>query len=347
MRRTGNFGTDFWNDSCDYKELSEAIKHGAVGATSNPVIVCTVVKNNSTYYGPIIDAIAQNNPFYSEVDIAWQLIGTIVAEAAELLEPIFTKTNGKKGRLSVQVNPIHYRDPDAMIEHGKTLDETAPNLAIKLPATHAGCTAVRELTSKGTSVTATVSFSVAQAIHCAEAIEEGLKQAEARGLDIDHISPSVVIMVGRLDDHLKRRMTSKGITVDPGILEWAGIAVFKKLYALFTERGYRSRLLAAAYRNHMHWSQFIGGDVTLTIPYKHWRRFNASSVEVIPRMNEPVDPGIIKNLCEHFSDFKRAYHEQGLQPEEFEYFGPSVHTLHQFINGYYDLLTLVRSRMLP
>jgi transaldolase len=63
-----------------------------------------------------------------------------------------------------------------------------------------------------------------------------------------------------------RRQQAKGIITDPGYLEWAGVAVMKHAYALYRERGYRTRLLAAAYRNHLHWSQFIGGDVVLTIP---------------------------------------------------------------------------------
>ena len=346
MILTGELGTDFWNDSCDLKELGEAIEEGAMGATSNPVIVCTVAKNTIKHYGPLIDSIIQNNSSFSEIEIAWDCITLMAKEAADLLTPVYERTKGKKGRLSVQVNPVYYRNPEKMIEHGVTLAGIAPNIAIKLPVTRAGLEAAEELTAKGVSVTATVSFTLPQAIQSAEAIERGLKRAAKAGIKIDEMSPSVVVMVGRLDDHLKRVLKKEGTAIDPGHLEWAGIAVFKKLYQLFTQRGYRSRLLSAAYRNHMQWSEFIGGDVVLTIPYKHWKNFNASSVEAVPRMDKEVDPKIISSLLSHFNDFKRAYEEDGMTPQEFEHFGSSVHTLNQFINGYYELLTLVRGRML-
>lgn len=346
MTRTGELGTDFWNDSCDLLELAEAVEHGAVGATSNPVIVGTVAKNNMEHYGPIMDTIIKENTAFSEIEIAWECIRTMAKDASALLKPVFERSKGRKGRLSVQVNPVYYRNPEKMIEHGVSLASIAPNIAIKLPVTQAGLVAAEELTAEGVSITATVSFTLPQAIQSAEAIERGLKRAVKAGINIDEMSPSVVVMVGRLDDHLKRVMKAEGTTVDPGHLEWAGIAVFKKLYHIFTQRGYRSRLLSAAYRNHMQWSEFIGGDVVLTIPYKHWKNFNASSVEVTPRMDKEVDGKIISSLLSHFDDFKRAYQEDGMTPEEFEFYGSSVHTLDQFINGYYELLTLVRGRML-
>ena len=57
----------------------------------------------------------------------------------------------------------------------------------------------------------------------------------------------------------------ENIAIDPGYAEWAGVAVLKKAYRLFRERGYRTRLLSAAFRNHMHWSEFIGGDLDRAI----------------------------------------------------------------------------------
>src|SRR5256885_15203866 len=80
------------------------------------------------------------------------------------------------------------------------------------------------------------------------------------------MGPVCIIMVGRVDDWLKMNAEKQNITIDPGYLEWAGVAVFKKAYRIFQERGYRLRLLSAAFRNHMHWSEFIGGDVIIFSP---------------------------------------------------------------------------------
>ena len=97
-------------------------------------------------------------------------------------------------------------------------------------------------------------------------------------------------MVGRLDDWLKVLHDKHNLSVDPGYLEWAGVAVFKKAYKIYRERGYRLRLLSAAFRNHMHWSEFIGGDVVISPPCAWQRRYNESDIEVIPRIDTPVDP---------------------------------------------------------
>jgi len=161
------------------------------------------------------------------------------------------------------------------------------------------------------------------------------------------MGPVCTIMVGRLDDWLKVVMEKEGISVEPGYLEWAGVAVFKKTYELYRERGYRVRLLSAAFRNHMHWSELIGADAVISPPYAWQRRLNASGIEVKPRIDDPVDPGTVEALLSHFPDFRRAYTEDGLTVDEFDAFPPTRRTLRQFIAACGDLDTLVRDVMLP
>ncbi len=161
------------------------------------------------------------------------------------------------------------------------------------------------------------------------------------------MGPVCTIMVGRLDDWLKVVAEKQPVTTDPGYLEWAGVAVFKKTYRLFRERGYRLRLLSAAFRNHMHWSEFIGGDVVISPPYRWQQRYNASDVEVIPRIDNPVDPKIVGELERKFVDFRRAYNEGGLAVEEFDTFGSTRRTLRQFIAACHELDAQIRNFMVP
>ena len=146
---------------------------------------------------------------------------------------------------------------------------------------------------------------------------------------------------------LKVVMEKENIAVDPGYLEWAGVAVFKKTYQIFRERGYRIRLLSAAFRNHMHWSEFIGGDVVISPPYSWQLRFNASDIEVRSRIENPVEKTIVEELSKKFTDFRRAYMEDGLSIEDFDWFGPSRRTLRQFIAACHELDGLVRDFLLP
>jgi len=155
------------------------------------------------------------------------------------------------------------------------------------------------------------------------------------------------IMVGRLDDWMKVLLDKRDISVDPGVTEWAGVAVFKKTYGIFRERGYRLRLLSAAFRNHMHWSELIGADAVISPPSAWQKRFNASDIEVRPRIDDPVETKIVDQLLGHFRDFRRAYSEEGLTIDEFDSFAPTVRTLRQFIAACTDLDGLVRDVMLP
>src|SRR5262249_14621774 len=159
-----------------------------------------------------------------------------------------------------------------------------------------------EATYQGISINATVCFTLPQCIAVAEAVERGLSRREREGKDIASMGPVCTIMVGRLDDWLKVLLEKENIAIDPGYLECAGVSVFKKTYHIFQERGYRLRLLSAAFRNHMHWSELIGGDVVISPPYAWQVRFNASDIEVRPRMDHSVSPVILETLLRKFPD---------------------------------------------
>jgi transaldolase len=220
-------------------------------------------------------------------------------------------------------------------------------MIVKIPATTAGIAAFEEVTYRGVTVNATVSFSLPQCVAVAEAVERGLKRREREGLDISTMGPVCTIMVGRLDDWLKVQTEKMNLSIDPGYLEWAGVAVFKKTYQLFQERGYRIRLLSAAFRNHMHWSELIGGDVVISPPCKWQKRFNASDITVENRISKPVDEKIVAELLKRFPDFARAYGEQGIAVDQFDTFGPTARTLRQFIEACHQLEGQVRDIMIP
>jgi transaldolase len=220
-------------------------------------------------------------------------------------------------------------------------------MIVKIPVTSAGIPAIEEATYRGISINATVCFSLPQCIAVAEAVERGLQRREKEGKEITSMGPVCTIMVGRLDDWMKVVVEREHITIDPGYLEWAGVAVFKKAYQIFRQRGYRLRLLSAAFRNHMHWSEFIGGDVVISPPYSWQVRFNASDVEISPRIDKPVEPKIVADLSKKIADFRRAYAEDGISVDGFNSFAPTRRTLRQFLAACGDLNSIVRDVLLP
>jgi transaldolase len=339
--------TDFWNDSCSVQELTNAIDNGAVGATTNPTIVHYVLKKEMHLWRDRIYQIIQENPTWSEVEITWKVIEELATNGANLLYPVFEREKHKKGRISIQTNPQLYRNAEAIVAQALHFDSLAPNIQVKIPVTKAGIVAIEEATYHGVNITATVSFTVPQAIAVAEAVERGLRLRQAEGKSVAEMSPVSVCMVGRLDDWMHVLAKRENIAIDPGYLNWAGLACIKRIYQIFQERGYRTRILSAAIRHHMHWSELVGGDLAMTLPYEWQVQFNASDIEVIPRMQNPVESRMVETMYRLIPDFRRAFEPDGLAIDEFDDYGATARTLRTFISSYHDLMNMMRDFMVP
>lgn len=334
--------TDIWMDSCGEEELNYGLERGCVGATSNPIIVGSVIKNELNIWEPRIKEMIKEMPDATEDDLAWALIDEIGALRSQKLLPIFEQYKGKKGRLSIQTNAKYYRNVDKMVEQALHLNSLGKNMMVKMPASAAGIKAMEEATYHGVSINATVSFTVAQAVAVAEAVERGLNRRKAEGLPVDEMGPVCTLMIGRTDDWMKK--STKEI-VDPECFEWAGVAVMKEAYRIYKERGYTTRLLSAANRNHYHWSQFLGGDLAQTINYGWHLRLNSCNIEVVERINDPVPEKYMEQLLQ-LPEFIKSFKEDAMTPEEFQYYGGFRDTLAQFLGGYDDLCKLIRGYMI-
>lgn len=342
-----NTPTVLWNDSADPRELAASISWGAVGATCNPVIALAAIKADPATWADRIRSYAKANPTVTEDTIGWQMVKDLSVEAAAQLLPSFERYNGVNGRLSIQTDPRFYNDSASLIEQATEFATLAPNIIVKIPATTAGIAAFEEVTYRGVSINATVSFTVPQVIAVAEAVERGLKRREAEGLDISTMGPVCTIMVGRTDDWIKVTAERDKITVDPGILEWAGVAVFKHAYGIYRDRGYRTRLLSAAFRNHMHWSEFVGGDVVISPPYGWQTRINSSGIPARERMDVPVPSETLEILHTKFPEFRRSYDADGMSVGEFTDYGATRRTLRQFLAANNELESFVRDVTVP
>ena len=132
---------------------------------------------------------------------------------------------------------------------------------------------------------------------------------------------------------------------DPGYLEWAVIATFKRAYEEFQARGLRARLLVAAFRNTLQISEFIGGDVVISPPFSWQQRYqNGGTAE--PRMHVPVEPRILDAL-QTMPELVKAYEPDGLTPDEFLTYGATARTLRQFLAADEELDQIVRDILVP
>lgn len=336
---------DIWMDSCGEEELNYGLERGIVGATSNPIIIGNVIKNELNIWESRIKELINEMNDATEDEIAWELMYEIAGLRARKLLPVFEKNRGLKGRLSIQTNAKYYRSKDKMIEQAMVLNRLGNNMQIKMPASKAGIAAMEEVTYRGGSINATASFTVAQAVAVAKAVERGLNRRMAEGLPIDAMAPVCTIMIGRTDDWLKQYVNETGMVVNPECLEWAGIAVIKEAYRIYKERGYRIKLLSAANRNHYHWSELLGGDLAQTINYSWYKRLSGCDVDVVSRIDNSVEGKMMKDLNK-IPEFKKSFDEMGMTEEEFEKYGGFKSTLATFIAGYDELCGLIRRYMI-
>ncbi|MFZ2624169.1 MAG: transaldolase family protein [Propionibacterium sp.] len=338
--------TALWNDSADPDELRQSISFGGVGATCNPSIAFTCINQRKDKWLPRIAEIAQERPEATESEIGWQVVRELSIEAAGLLEPIFDREGGRNGRLSIQTDPRGARSAKTLADQAEEFSKLAKNIIVKIPATKTGLVAIEDATYRGVSVNVTVSFTVPQAVATGEAIERGLKRREAEGKDVSTMGPVVTLMGGRLDDWLKIVAKRDDLFIDPGHLEWAGVAAIKRAYREFQARGLRARVLVAAFRNVLQWSELLGGDLVISPPFKWQQLINKSGYKVVRKIDEPVASDIMKTL-RSIPEFVRAYEPDGLTPDEFDTFGATRRTLRGFLQADADLDALVRDVVMP
>jgi len=342
---TNTTPTQFWNDNCSLEDITFAMDHGAVGATTNPVIIGQVLEKDLPKYIPDIKALIAMYPTFTEDEIGWLVNEKMAADGAKLLYPAYQKSEKNAGYISIQTSSKYYRNAEELVKQAVHFSKLAENIMVKIPVTEAGLEAIEESTYRGVNINATVCFTVPQSLAVADAIQRGMERRETEGLDNSFLHPVCTIMVGRVDDYLAAFADAENIIVDPQAIVMSGVAIFKKAYGIYKARGYHTRLLAAAYRHHHHWSELIGGDLSMTIPPVWIRRFVNSDITVENRIDNPVDPRLIAQLQKHFPDFCKAYQPDGLAPKDFTSFGMTAVTLDQFLKGYDKMIGIIREVM--
>ena len=130
-------------------------------------------------------------------------------------------------------------------------------------------------------------------------------------------------------------------------LDCCGEALFKKVYKLYKQRGYRLKLLVANNNSHFLWSRFLGGDILMTINPLWWRRMNGARLPIHETINEEVPQYIVDELLDKLPEYRAVYFEDGLQVSEFNQYGAFKRTMNEFFTGYASFLEYLRGFMLP
>lgn len=191
-----------------------------VGVTTNPSIFSKALSEAADYNEQVRELAAEG----VDVDEAvYRITTTDVAEACDLLRPVYDRTGGQDGRVSIEVDPRMAADTAATVEMAERLWATIdrPNLLIKIPATVEGLPAITQVTAQGISVNVTLIFSLDRYRGVMNAYLTGLEQAREAGRDLSSIHSVASFFVSRVDAEVDKRLAELD---DPRAAELKGRA---------------------------------------------------------------------------------------------------------------------------
>ncbi|MFA5794179.1 MAG: transaldolase [Candidatus Brocadiia bacterium] len=195
-----------WYDNIERRllkngELKQLIADGISGVTSNPSIFEKAILSSADYDADIA-RLAKSGK--SPDDIYNELTVSDIAEAADMLKPVFEQSNHRDGFVSIEVSPEYAHDKAKTIESAKYLFQrlSRPNIMIKIPATVECIPAIRELIADGVNINITLIFSLDHYRVVAEAYIAGLEDRLKRKLPLNNVHSVASVFISRIDTRL-------------------------------------------------------------------------------------------------------------------------------------------------
>lgn len=292
-------GQSIWYDNIrrsllDNGELQRLINEdGVLGITSNPTIFQKAIGESDDY-----DSAIQTMLDLDAAAIYERLAIEDIQRALDLLRPVYDRTGGRDGFVSLEVSPLIANDAQTTVSEAKRLFAAVdrPNVMIKIPATEAGIPAIEEAIAAGVNVNVTLIFGITNYLHVAEAYIRGLERLHEAGGDVTEIASVASFFLSRIDSAVDRILDNnikaalgrdlERVSVNNRLKGKAAIAnariAFKRFmhifhgerFAALRELGAQNqRLLWAstgtknpAYSDTLYLDNLIGRDTVNTVP---------------------------------------------------------------------------------
>jgi transaldolase len=305
-------------------DLERRVREDALtGMTSNPTIFEKALADGTAYDAQLAEAMRASGSAGRQQ--SWELFELVettdVRDACDRFTPVFERTQGGDGYVSIEVSPgVAHRAEDTVVEAHRLWQTVGrPNVMVKVPGTEEGAKAVRRLIADGINVNVTLLFSVDAHRRVIEAYLGGLEERVERGEPVDRVASVASFFVSRVDNEIDARLdaiardaatamdsTRRDLAVS--LKGRAAIANAKLAYRLFREQfsGPRWEALAArganyqrplwaststknpAYRDVLYVEQLIGPDTVNTLPPATLEAFRDHG-EVARTVDQAVD----------------------------------------------------------
>jgi transaldolase len=260
MMALNGLGQQIWLDTLSRPLLQDGtLAHyieacGVSGVTTNPSIFHQAISQSPAYREAHAALMAQEMTPEARYEA---LALEDVANACALLAPLYTRTQGQAGYVSLEVSPFLAHDTEATLQAARRLWSAVghPNLLIKVPATPAGVEAVPTLIEEGIKLNLTLLFSTGQALAVARAYCEGVKRRQAHGKPLKDSHLVASVFVSRVDTLVDARLAELTADLPQG---QAAVAMAKDSYrqfrALFAQPDFAPLRAAGAQEALLLWA---------------------------------------------------------------------------------------------
>jgi transaldolase len=314
-------------------ELKRMIEDGIVGVTSNPAIFQKAIANSDLYDEQLQElARREDDP----KEIFWGIARTDIQDACDIFMPVYERTGGEDGFVSLEVQPDIAHDAQATIDEATRLHEMVdrPNLFVKIPATLPGLVAIEEMISRGKSINVTLIFSLERYREVVRAYIRGIQRLVESGGDPSGVRSVASFFVSRIDTEADKRLEELGADDLEGTLAIANAKLAYQIYKevfggsrwrTLKERGANSqRLLWAStstknpdYPDVMYPENLVGPETVDTMP-KSTIQAVMDHAEIRPTLEEGVEEAkeLLKRLREvglDYEDVTDVLETEGIQ----------------------------------
>ncbi|HPE93536.1 MAG: transaldolase family protein [Sphaerochaeta sp.] len=331
--------TRFWINNPTLEQARLAIEAGAIGCTTNPSYV-------SKLFGSEEDLRVVNRAIdlllpYEKNDliVASKVQQMMVARLADLFLPLYEKSGGREGLVTIQGDPFAETDTALIVEEGLENRKIGENVCIKIPVTTWGIEAIRVMVEKNIPTMATEVMGLSQAVSiCEEYQKASSESGNTPPFFVTHIT-------GILDDHFKRVIKANNLKLDEKLVKYAGLSIAKKEYELLKSRNYPGIMIGGGARKLEDFTELVGGDLHITI---NWKGTADTLIEadglVVSRIEDNLSEEEMQILKDRLPDYGRALEVDGMQVDEYYDYGGVELFRTSFQKGWNELLALIAER---
>jgi transaldolase len=241
LQKLAELGQSVWYDNIsrgviEKGELKKMVDEGLLGVTSNPTIFDKAISGSSDYDDQIRRLVEENQNIDAG-EIIQALMVKDIQMACDVLRPVYDRTKGGDGFVSIEVTPNKARDTKATSEEVRELwtKVNRPNLMVKIPATKEGLPAIEQAIYEGKNINVTLIFSVDRYREVADSYIKGIERRVKEGKPVDSVRSVASVFVSRIDTLVDDLLAKKNAGKNRALMGKAAAANTKMIYRAFKE----------------------------------------------------------------------------------------------------------------